>query len=102
MGVGADVPTDVVGHAVEVRCVVLILLAFVVAACGGGRASSPASSAPTAPAGTTAPNTQPPTTSAPAPRFTAVAAAIGPSRRAAMIRAGSWRPGCPVPIRDLR
>ncbi len=81
------------------RTLILVLLA---AGCAGGGAVSHGSSLAPASTGTGQPISQPPTTIAPVRRYSAVVSEIGPARRAAMIHTGSWRPGCPVAIGDLR
>ena len=83
-------------------CCALIVVLLASSGCGGGGAASHGSSQSSPSTGTGPPTSQPPPTVAPAPRFSATAAGIGSARRAAMIHAGSWRPGCPVAISDLR
>lgn len=101
-----------------VLLVTLALGGCVGGASGGARApatgapvtGSPTPGATTAPGGTTthpttapAPPPEPPPTvppEPPAPQFAATVSEVGPDLAARM--APSWRPGCPVPLEDLR
>src|SRR5436190_11591032 len=86
-----------------------ILIGLLTAGCGAAGSSTdhPAAAAGQHPGSTPVSlpplaSTSSPTVSAPAepPRYRATAAAIDPATRERMRY--SWRPGCPVPLEDLR
>lgn len=108
MGFSPGARTNVRGEMTAVKRVIVggIALGLLASACassgsppgpaGAGTATRPAAS-PSVPA-SASPQEAP--TGGATPRFRGAAAVVDPATRARMT--ASWRPGCPVPIRDLR
>jgi hypothetical protein len=71
---------------------------------GAPISTRPSAAPPATPAGTpaAAPPVSPAATPAAPTRFAWSVTSLGPARRAAMIRSGSWSPRCPVALDDLR